>query len=124
MGGWELCLEWRAASSRERAVIILRIEPAIGDQHLVRMHAPADGDRARPRERGGIDEAAEEKVIFGFGQRAGTRAQARKPPLEPAGLRHKQHGNAPSIFPSSICTFKKRRNILSRHFELRGSCAM
>ena len=40
-GGGKICLERRAAALRQRAVVICRVEPAIGDQHLMRMYAPA-----------------------------------------------------------------------------------
>ena len=40
------------------------LEPAIGDHHLVRVHASAMRDRAGARQGGLIDEAAEEEVIL------------------------------------------------------------
>ena len=109
--GGKLCPERRAAVLRQRAVIILRIEPAIGDHHLVRMHAPAKRNRVRPRQRGGIDEAAEKEAVLGFKRRAPARDKARKRPFGQAKLRHKHDGNAPSILPRSICNLKMRRNI-------------
>jgi hypothetical protein len=45
------------------------------------------------------DEAAEEKTVFGLQGRALARDNARKLPFDPARLRHKRHGNAPSIHP-------------------------
>jgi hypothetical protein len=44
--GGKVCLERRAATFRERAVIILRIELTIGDHHLVGMDAPTGGNDA------------------------------------------------------------------------------
>jgi hypothetical protein len=51
-----------------------------------------------------------EEAIFGFGERARGRAQAREPPLDAAIFRLKQHGSTPSI-SRRVCNFEKRRNI-------------
>jgi hypothetical protein len=60
------------------------------------MHAPAKRDRVRPRQRGGIDEAAKKEAVFGFKRRPPARGKARKRLFGPARLRHKKHdGNAP-----------------------------
>jgi hypothetical protein len=98
-GGGKLGLEWRAAPFGQGAIIVFRREPTIGDHHLVGMHAPVHSNRLSARQGGFIDEAAEEKTVFGLQGRALARDNARKLPFDPARLRHKRHGNAPSIHP-------------------------
>lgn len=61
---WKLVPEGCATSSSKRTIIIPCIEPAIGNHHLVRMHAPPRGDCGRASERRGIDESADKKAIF------------------------------------------------------------
>jgi hypothetical protein len=70
-----------------------------------------NGRQWRWRERGFVDESAGQEVIVACWLRALGRTQARKPRLDAACVSHKQHGNAPSILPSIICTFKVKRNI-------------
>jgi hypothetical protein len=59
------------------------------------MDTPARGKRARPRQRGGVDQAAYEKVVLGLGGKLCPRANAPVRPLGQAPLDHKRHGNAP-----------------------------
>ena len=71
----------------------------MGDQHLVRMHAPGRGNRFGARQGGGIDEASEQESIFGARQCLEARGKMRVLPARPERFRHSRHGNAPSILP-------------------------
>ncbi|ODS00443.1 hypothetical protein AUC69_00815 [Methyloceanibacter superfactus] len=84
-------LERRAADARQGAVIVVRVEPAIGDQHVVGMDAPLGGEAASLRQRRGVDEVVQEKVVFGLRgtvrHRGGTTTQVRFP--DRATLEHR-----------------------------------
>ena len=99
VGGEKIGFERRAAGLRQCAVIIRRVEPAMGDQHLVRMHARRRGNRFGARQGGGIDEAAEQESVFGARQCLEARSKMRVLPARPERFRHSRHGNAPSILP-------------------------
>lgn len=49
----------------------------MGDQHLVRVHAPGRGDRLGARQGGGIDETAEQENVFGARQCLEARSKMR-----------------------------------------------
>jgi len=51
-------LERSAAGLGERAIVVVRVEPAIGDQDVMGMDAPLGGKSGCPCERCGIDETA------------------------------------------------------------------
>ena len=91
-------LERRRASFSQRAVIVLRVEPAIGDHDLVRVHAPMPGNGAGARQGGLVDKPPDQKAVFRLQGTALARGKTRKLPLG-SELRHKRHGNAPGIYP-------------------------
>lgn len=84
---------------RQRTVVNFRVEPAIGDQHLMRMYAPAARDRLGPRQGRAIDAAPEQEVVFRSPQRLQPRGELRMLAPKPERLRYSRHGNAPSILP-------------------------
>jgi len=67
LGRRQRALEWHSAALGQRAIVVVRIEPAIGDQHVMGVDPPLRGKRARPPERRGVKEAAQEEVVFGRG---------------------------------------------------------
>jgi len=98
-GGGKLCLERRAAAVRQRTVVNFRVEPAIGDQHLMRMYAPAARDRLGPRQGRAIDAVPEQEVVLRSPQRLQPRGELRVLAPKPERLRYSRHGKAPSILP-------------------------
>ncbi len=87
-----------AAGLGQRAIVIVRRKPAIGDQDVVGMDAPFCGECTRPGERHGVDITAQKKAILVLDRGRCARNILQVRPLGRM-IDHKRHGNTPDTSP-------------------------
>ena len=74
----DLAAEGNAAGLRQSPVIVGGAEPAVGDHHRVRQHAPFLGERLGAMQRRAVDETFKQKGVVGCGERGRVGAVAPK----------------------------------------------
>jgi hypothetical protein len=116
--GSDLAAEGNAAGLRQSPVIVGGAEPAVGDHHRVRQHAPFLGERLGAMQSRAVHETFKQKGVVGWGDRGRVCA------LRPNAFSMTRkialpHATAPHNFSTSIWKLWNRRNINQNNQHLR-----